>query len=422
MVIRKYKAATEKEAILLAKEDLGPDAIVMNIKTIKPGGILRIFKRSRVELTAAIDENMEKEKKLADEKNKKREAEEIKFGRGFEAKEKAEGETEAANAIEEKINSIAKLLEEQMSSNREQAERERQAKKEASEKEEKEEKKTEETTEKKETPEEKEETENKVISLIKKQLIEGEVKPEYADIILSEVDAKGDKIQLDNILAAVYQKIVLKLGNIEPIVPAKEKKPKLLFFVGNTGVGKSTTIAKLASRLCLMEKKKIAIFSVDTYRVAAIEQMKTYANILKVPLVVAYTPEELVENIEKHKSCDYILIDTAGRSHKNEDQKKDLLAVIDTAKDYEYETYLVLSASVKYSDLLDMAAAYGKLFDYKLIFTKLDETNGNGTILNMKLDTGKALSYVTWGQNVPEDIGLLDPQVVAKKLLGGEQA
>ena len=99
MVIRKYKAATEKEAILLAKEDLGPDAIVMNIKTIKPGGILRIFKRSRVELTAAIDENMEKEKKLADEKNKKREAEEIKFGRGFEAKEKAEGETEAANAI-----------------------------------------------------------------------------------------------------------------------------------------------------------------------------------------------------------------------------------------------------------------------------------------------------------------------------------
>ena len=127
-----------------------------------------------------------------------------------------------------------------------------------------------------------------------------------------------------------------------------------------------------------------------------------------------------IENkIEKFKNYDLILVDTAGRSHKSEEQKEDLKQIIDSVKEYETEVFLVVSATVKYADLLSIANTYGELFDYNLIFTKLDETNGLGSILNLKLDTGKPLSYVTWGQNVPDDIGVLDPQIIAKKLLGG---
>ena len=128
MVIKKYKASTEKEAIELAKEDLGPDAIVMNIKTIKPGGLFRIFKKSKVELTAAIDENMEKEKQIARKTPEKEEQTSKRFNSGFASKDKEDKEP-AGSAIEEKINSIAKLIEEQMSSQRAEADRERAEKK-----------------------------------------------------------------------------------------------------------------------------------------------------------------------------------------------------------------------------------------------------------------------------------------------------
>ena len=261
---------------------------------------------------------------------------------------------------------------------------------------------------------------NKLFELIYNQLIENEVKKEYVDMIIDETDSINDKQPLDNILSSVYQKIVLKLGEVEPLKPG-EDKPKIVFFVGNTGVGKTTTMAKIASKCVLEDKLKIAMFSVDTYRIAAIEQTKTYANIINVPMEVIYTPEDMKKYVEKYKDCDLILVDTAGRSHRNEEQKNDLQSIIDSVKDYEKEVYLVVSVTVKYKDLLNIAKTYGDIFDYKLIFTKLDETKGLGSILNLKLDMDKKLSYVTWGQNVPDDIGVLNPQVIAKKLLGGAE-
>ena len=114
-----------------------------------------------------------------------------------------------------------------------------------------------------------------------------------------------------------------------------------------------------------------------------------------------------------------IFVDTAGHSHRNEEQKKNLKEMVDAVADYETEVFLVVSAVVKYNDLVDIAKTYDKLFDYKLIFTKLDETRASGSILNLKLDMNKTLSYATWGQNVPEDIGVVNPQIVAKSLLGG---
>ena len=192
-----------------------------------------------------------------------------------------------------------------------------------------------------------------------------------------------------------------------------------MFFVGNTGVGKTTTMAKLASVFNLEEKMKIAMLSVDTYRIAAIEQIKTYANILNTPMKVVYTPEEMKQYINDFSDCDLIFVDTAGRSHNNNEQKNDLSKIIECVEGYEKEIFLVVSATTKYTDLINIAKSYGEMFDYKIIFTKLDETRGLGNILNLKLDTNKPLSYVTWGQNVPDDMGLLNPQIIAKQLLGG---
>lgn len=424
MIIKKYKATTEKEAILLAKEELGPNAIVMNVKTIKPGGIMRLFKKSRVELTAAIDDDIseaavtkvQNNNSDSDEKTDTKidlkqdrvdKKEPVLFGQAF-SENKDEYSEEAQNAIEEKINSIARLLEQQMKSN---------TKNEASIKE------VADTAiatgeALKVSVKEPEKPGGKIVDLVIHQLLDSEVNEEHAKEIIEELTLKDDKQPIDNILANVYQKIVLKLGEIKTLTPG-EKKPKLVFFVGNTGVGKTTTMAKLASMCTLNMKLKCAMFSIDTYRIAAIEQLKTYANILSAPMEVVYTPEEMAESVEKFKNYDLILVDTAGRSHKSEEQKEDLRQILDSVKDYEKEVFLVVSATVKYSDLLSIANTYGELFDYSLIFTKLDETNGLGSILNLKLDTGKSLSYVTWGQNVPDDIGVLDPQIIAKKLLGG---
>ncbi len=409
MIIKKFQAETEKEATLMAKENLGPDAIVMNIKTIKPKGLFRSFRKSKVELTAAIDENTS-DKRLEPKKDTRDNTEgPYRFGNAF-AMSNNEYSEEAQNAIEEKINNIARLLEQQVATPNvkaapvtEEPVREKPANEENA------------------RTEEPEQGKSKILELIKNQLLENEVYEKYVDAIIDELENKSEDQPLDNVLSNIYQKIVLKLGEIEPL-ECGENKPKIVFFVGNTGVGKTTTIAKLASKYKLEKKLDIAIFSVDTYRIAAIEQIKTYANILSTPMEVVYTPDDMRSLVEKYSSCDLIFVDTAGRSHKNLEQKNNLAAIIDCVKDeYECEVFLVVSATTKYNDLKSIAGVYGNMFDYKFIFTKLDETRGLGNILNLRLDTEKALSYVTWGQNVPDDIGVLNPQVIAKKLLGGEQ-
>jgi len=413
MIIKKFNAQTEKEAILMAKEELGAEAIVMNVKTIKPKGIFALFKKSKVELTAAIDDNVVEKKVNSITTATISENKSSEFVKGFAA---SKGYSEdAQNAIEEKINNIAKLLEQQMSKSKEENKY-----KDLSDVVMEDKKKVESVVnaEVEQVVGQKKNNDNKVIELIKEKLLDNEVLDGVAEGIISEFSFESSNVPIDNILSKVYQKIVLKLGEIVPLKES-ENKPKIVFFVGNTGVGKTTTMAKLASKYMLEDKKEIAMVSVDTYRIAAIEQIKTYANILSVPMEVVYSPEEMIKTVEKHKKCDYIFVDTAGRSHRNDEQKKDLQEIINSVKDYEKEIYLVVSATVKYNDLKSISNTYDGMFDYKLIFTKLDETSGWGNILNLKLETGKALSYVTWGQNVPDDIGVVNPQIIAKKLLGG---
>ena len=222
-------------------------------------------------------------------------------------------------------------------------------------------------------------------------------------------------------LAASYHRIVLKLG--EPAAIEAGEGKKIVFLVGPTGVGKTTTIAKLASSLKLNKKAKIALMTSDTYRIAAVEQLNTYANILDVPITVLYTENEVNDEIEKLKDYDIILVDTAGRSHKDSEQCAEVLKfynAVDSEKTgFEKSVYLVLSASTKYSDLVRITKVYESLGDYNIIFTKLDETFEYGNIINIAMHTGKSISYTTFGQNVPDDIDVIDVQNIAKQLLGG---
>jgi flagellar biosynthesis protein FlhF len=245
----------------------------------------------------------------------------------------------------------------------------------------------------------------------------------YVNGIINDIETSIKKeANLDSILASVYQKIILKLGEPESIKVGNKKK--VVFFVGPTGVGKTTTIAKLASEYKINQNKKVALITADVYRIAAVEQLNTYASILDVPVNVIYSPSEIVDNVKDLSAYDVIMVDTAGRSHKNVEQRNELFEIVNNVKnaelDIDIDVFLVLSVTTKYRDLMNIANAYKELEGYKLLFTKLDETGTIGNIMNMRCYTGAPLSYITSGQNVPDDIELADVQKLAKMLLGGE--
>ena len=412
MIIKKFQAGTETEAILLAKDELGKDAIVMNIKTVSPKGIYKLFRKASVEVTAAIDDTATQPAAKKDSVKfdaVKPEKSSFKFNPniiydkneniliGKENENKVPEDRNETSAIEKKLNNLQNLLEKQLN-----------------------EKRTEEKEEQKKEEQKKEEEKNlPYVQLIYNQLVKNEMDEKYISQILSEIENKFKKdASIDNILANVYQKIILKLGQPQTI-ELLDNRTKLIFFIGPTGVGKTTTIAKIASNLKLNKKAKVAMLTSDTYRIAAVEQLRTYANILGVPMKVIYSEDEIKEAREEFKDYDAILIDTAGRSHKNREQRDDIERLIQSVDEEEKEVYLVLSATTKYKDLIKITESYSEITGYRLIFTKLDETISVGNIFNIKMLTNADLSYATYGQNVPDDIGKIDTQETAKKLLGG---
>ncbi|MEI9475257.1 MAG: hypothetical protein WCO26_01590 [Deltaproteobacteria bacterium] len=190
---------------------------------------------------------------------------------------------------------------------------------------------------------------------------------------------------------------------------------KIWVFIGPTGVGKTTTLAKLAAQFRLKAQKKITLISLDTYRIGAVDQLKTYAGILKLPLEVAFRPEDLKRIIESNMHQDLLLIDTVGRSpndSKHLEELRDFLAVHP-----RLENHLLLSATTKDRDLSQIVQRFSCVPIKSYIFTKLDETDEYAPLLNQLLRDRKPLSYLTNGQNVPEDIELATKVRVANLFL-----
>ena len=177
---------------------------------------------------------------------------------------------------------------------------------------------------------------------------------------------------------------------------------KYINILGPTGVGKTTTIAKMAAHAVLKEKKKIGFITTDTYRIAAIEQLKTYANLLQAPVEIVYSRADYEMALLKFKNLDLVFIDTAGRNYKEVKYIRDLEQIIDIEKNVE--NYLVLSTTAKERDMATIIEQFLAFSVEKLIFTKLDETNTIGSIVNLMVKYKKGLAYYTNGQEVPEDI------------------
>jgi len=190
-------------------------------------------------------------------------------------------------------------------------------------------------------------------------------------------------------------------------------------FVGTTGVGKTTTIAKLAARLMLKQKKTVGLISLDTYRIGALEQLKTYANILGIPCFQAFERKDLLFAFEKMKSKDVILIDTAGRSQYDVQRIKELKEMI--GDDSAISSHLLLSVGTTQSEMIKTADSFTPLKFQSYIFTKLDESEKIGSIINQVMELNLPVSYITAGQNVPEDIEPADKKTILNLLLNEGQ-
>lgn len=437
MTINKYQGKTKEEAIEKAKQELGAGVVVLNVKEIKPKGVLKALKGSVFEVTAAMEEkekfvspvpaaktivshningnstagsdtgiaansnaairgsiNLVTDETVTIPKIQHMQTEEkvTPVQGGVSPMKETSGTNEG---LEKRLENLSNILEKQLAVDGARVD------------------------EKLET-----QTNNpegfQFVKMLYRTLLENDVNEKYVNQMMEEAEkVLHNGSSVDYILSNVYQKLILKFEQPDTI-DLSGKKPKIIFFIGPTGVGKTTTLAKIASMYKVEKEKKVAFLTADTYRIAATEQLRIYANILDAPMSIIYTDEEMNAAIERAGDYDLIFVDTAGFSHRNEAQCSDMKKLINGLnEEYEKEVYLVLSATTKYKDLIEMADIYKEIADYKLIFTKLDETTTYGNILNVKLYSGAKLSYMTTGQNVPDDIEVFDTQKIVKQLLGG---
>lgn len=433
MIIKKFQGKTEAEATQEAQKELGSNVVIMNVRNVKRKGIFSFLMPQTVEVTVALEDEQERtpgNMVRMESRPMQQIPGSVRTGvqvEGLKDPQEAPGggrqvqsdffdvgeNSKDSSAIEEKLDSLQSLLEQQLQKSEE-------GKEEPKDKEKEKEKEKEKA---KESAKEEEVSElERFMKLLYNAMLDNEVSEQYVNQILDEIEKNSKpNMPFDYTLTNIYQKMILKFGKPVGINPA-EKGTKIVYFVGPTGVGKTTTIAKIASKFSVEGKKKVALLTADTYRIAAAEQLRTYANILEVPFRVIYSTEEVGQALTDYKDYDFILVDTAGHSHQNEPQREAMNAFIHASDGLaEKEVFLVLSATTKYRDLLSIADTYSAMTDYKLIFTKLDETTTLGNLLNLKLHTGASMSYVTCGQNVPDDIEVFNPQKTVKQLLGGRK-
>jgi flagellar biosynthesis protein FlhF len=253
------------------------------------------------------------------------------------------------------------------------------------------------------------------------QLIQSQVASELASEILATLRNTLRPDQLRN-AAIVHERLAEQLEKMMPvsgpIIRTKMHGPHVVALVGPTGVGKTTTIAKLAANLKLgPQQHSVGLITIDTYRIAAVEQLRKYADIIGSPLRVVTSPEELREAIDAMSDCEFVLIDTAGRSPTDSLKLQELKKFLAMAA--PDEVHLVLSSTANQECIESAAARFGNVGIDKILFTKLDEAVHIGVVLNVARKVGKALSYVTTGQDVPDDIEVGKGRRLAELILSG---
>ena len=225
----------------------------------------------------------------------------------------------------------------------------------------------------------------------------------------------GHDPEQPGVLQGLLKERLTEKIQISPASVPREGQPTVIALVGPTGVGKTTTLAKLATHPGLYGNSKVAFISADTYRIAAIEQLRTFAQIAKIPMEVIYSAEEIGQAMLRHHDKDVIFIDTPGRSPYNQSHLREMRTLMERGQ--PDEIHLVLNVSMRHEDARDIIGAYGRLGVNRLLFTKADESNSAGSLLNVAAQFGPPLSYITNGQDVPDDIKRVTSNYLVSLLL-----
>ncbi len=259
------------------------------------------------------------------------------------------------------------------------------------------------------------------LARIQKQLIDNGVEESIVFRILQNINSSlsdaqiGNKQFMDNYLFDYIANMIQVSGpvTINPGIT------KIIALIGATGVGKTTTLAKLAAKFALLEGKRVVMVSADTYRIAAEAQLKKYGDIMGIPVEIVLTPQDFKKVINKHMDKDIILFDTAGRSPRNKKHLMELKEFLDVHS--PIETHIVISAVTKYYDALSIINNFGMVPIHRILFTKLDETKNYGILLNLSVGSGGIpLSYITTGQTVPDDMETADQATITRLVLKGD--
>ncbi|HCL4548588.1 flagellar biosynthesis protein FlhF [Clostridium botulinum] len=403
MKIKKYVVNDMNEAMTRIRYELGADAIIISQRKVRKGGFLGLFSKKSLEVTAAIDNHSTEKKYNSNTVNK------INKGNNIEVIKKMIEERNNNVKHDNNINHDTNVLDsykEILESKSESFQNKSFKGKEFS------------------------ETKDLMYEIRDlKKIVKniGKSEKSYADENSSLVKFFKD-LDLEE---EFIEEIIKKAGNLEENLEEREKIKRVIedaidvrvnsvgkvtVLIGPTGVGKTTTIAKLAGKLSLIDKKKVGLITIDTYRIGAVEQLKTYADIMNIPFKVVFSIKDMEKAIIDLDYCDVILVDTTGRSSKNMMQISELRAFIEKIK--EKSVHLVISASTKNKDIETIIKGYSILEYENIIITKLDETSIYGSILTI-LDKGKKpISFITTGQDVPDDIKEGNKEEIAKIVLG----
>jgi flagellar biosynthesis protein FlhF len=245
---------------------------------------------------------------------------------------------------------------------------------------------------------------NSLLNEIKQCLVKLEIDEHIVDLLLKDIELNRSKDQ-------IKQEIQDRLLSIFKPVTSNNLKTKIMAFVGAPGVGKTTTLAKIGAIYSLFNSFNIAFITIDTFRVGAIEQMKIYGDIIGASVDIVMSPDELRQAVERNSHKDLILIDTTGRPSKNTYQLAELKAFLDVLD--LVDIYLVINATTQKRDMIQILNDYKMIAYSKMIISKIDETVAPGSIINAAYYTGLPIAYITNGQDVPDDIEVANPTLLA---------
>lgn len=362
MKIKKFNAPSMPKVMKKVRHELGKDAVILNTKEVASGGFLGFFAKKQLEVVAAIDPDpIEQEQSYPPQKKA-----------GDTRDHKNDHAAKQLGLLQKEIEGMRKYPGSLADIN----------------------------------------------DFLSRQEVTLEFRTKLMNQLVRMWYASGESMSQTDLYTALAERIE---DMVATSFPAEHQDcfKKYLLLVGPTGVGKTTTLAKIAGKAMLEEQKTIAFITTDTYRIAAIEQLKTYANILDVPVEVVYSHQEFQEAKQKFSGFDLVLIDSAGRNFRQQLFVNELKQTFPS--DEAVETHLVFSLTSKYEDMKTIYKQFAGFDINHVIFTKMDETSTFGAMFNFIKSEKVQPSYVTSGQNVPDDLVAFSPSLMANVMMGAER-